>query len=174
MPIYTGIGSRETPKHILYAMMSIARVMAKHHFLLRSGGASGADDAFEMACSQAGGLKEIHLPWDGFNGRKADHESIFAGVSAEAYDLAAQYHPNWGACSTAAMTLHARNGYQILGRDLNTPSDFVVCYTRGGYAQGGTGQAIRLARAYNIPVFDLGTDDALERLDAHVTQLLEK
>jgi hypothetical protein len=39
---------------------------------------------------------------------------------------------------------------------LNDPVSFIVCYTPGGSGQGGTGQALRVARAYNIPVTDLG------------------
>lgn len=52
--------------------------------------------------------------------------------------------------------LQARNSYQILGLDLNTPSNFVICWTKNGKGSGGTGQAIRIARAYNIPIFDAG------------------
>lgn len=174
MPIYTGIGSRETPDSILRAMTSIADLLATHGYTLRSGGADGADTAFEQGCDDARGAKEIYLPWDGFNGRKADGLMTFAGVTPEALDLAAQFHPNWERCSDGAQKLHARNGYQMLGRTLKEPSDFVICWTRGGYGQGGTGQAIRLARAYAVPVFDLGKALAMAELDDFLTARIKR
>lgn len=55
-----------------------------------------------------------------------------------------------------AKKLQARNSHQVLGLDLNTPSDFIICWTKGGKGIGGTGQALRIAKAYNIPIFDCG------------------
>jgi hypothetical protein len=34
----------------------------------------------------------------------------------------------------------------------------VICYTPGGRSGGGTGQAIRVAELYGIPVFDLARE----------------
>lgn len=105
--------------------------------ILRSGGAFGADSAFEKG---AGAAKEI------FRGQDATKAAI---------ELAGQYHPAWPACSSWARRLHGRNSMILLGQDLNDPVDFVVCWTPGGLVTGGTGQAIRVARAYNIPVLNL-------------------
>ena len=52
---YTGIGSRETPTAILDLMIAIGGVLAQRGFTLRSGGADGADDAFEQGCILKGG-----------------------------------------------------------------------------------------------------------------------
>lgn len=41
-----------------------------------------------------------------------------------------------------------------MGWDLSTLSDFVICYTKGGKGSGGTGQALRIAKVYNVPIFD--------------------
>lgn len=51
----------------------------------------------------------------------------------------------------------ARNSYQILGQDLSfdNSSRFVVCWTPGGEEVGGTSQAIRIAKYYGIPIFNL-------------------
>ena len=54
--------------------------------------------------------------------------------------------------------MHIRNVAQVLGNDLKDHSRFVVCWTKGGLGQGGTGQAIRIARKFCVPVFDLGSD----------------
>lgn len=162
---YAGIGSRKAPIGILALMEILASRLAKQGHVLRSGAAHGADQAFERGCDAAGGRKEIFIPWDGFQGRKAtgrrDSElyGTFAGVTQKALELAAEVHPNWAACSDAARKLHARNCFQILGRNLDVPVTDVVCWTPNGSGEGGTGQAIRLARHLGIPVWDLGNEE---------------
>lgn len=168
---YAGIGSRATPAHMLTAMTDLAAYLAQNDFILRSGGAQGADLAFEFGCDREGGEKEIFIPWNGFNSRIATNDSVVVGVSIEALELSKKFHPAWDACSTAAKCLHARNAYQVLGQDLKTPSQFVLCWTPGGHGGGGTGQAIRIARANNIPVFDLGSSNVLQDLDSYLNSL---
>ena len=51
MKVYTGIGSRETPGLILALMGRISARMDRLGFTLRSGGADGADAAFEANSS---------------------------------------------------------------------------------------------------------------------------
>lgn len=160
---YAGIGSRETPLEITDEMLEFAADMTLGNYVLRSGGADGADHAFEAGCDWASGKKQIFLPWSGFNNRKATARigsemfGVFDYVSAEAMSLAEKHHPAWHAMGRGARALHARNGYQVLGPTLNEPVEFVVCWTRGGSGAGGTGQALRIAKAYSIPVYDLGS-----------------
>ena len=45
----------------------------------------------------------------------------------------------------------------LLGETLDHPVDAVVCWTREGRVEGGTGMAIRIAEANGIPVFNLGS-----------------
>lgn len=168
--VYTGVGSRETPPEILAWMAKIGAWMARQGFILRSGAAGGADRAFETGCDREHGLKEIYLPWTGFNG----HSSQLCTVGEGALKLAAEMHPAWGRCSQGARKLHARNGYQVLGADLRTPSNMLVCWTPGGAGGGGTGQAIRIARKHAIPVFDLAVDGEVHRLRAFADQLLAR
>jgi cytolysin (calcineurin-like family phosphatase) len=135
---------------------------------LRSGGAEGADLAFERG---ANGTGHIYLPWQGFNG----HELIAHNRSqpqSEAYNIAAQFHPAWDRCSQGAKRLHARNVHQVLGDDVTNPilSKFVVCWTPDGSGSGGTGQAIRIAQHYGVPVIDTGAQDGADRLIAFLTK----
>lgn len=148
---YSGIGSRETPLPVLNDMKEIANILQATH-ILRSGGAGGADSAFE---SGAGDRKEIYLPFNGFNGRQVDNEKFFVFTS-DAMKLAPHYHPAWKRCDFAARRFHARNCHQVLGLDLKTPVDFVICYTERGLIKGGTATAIRIAKDNDIPVFNLG------------------
>lgn len=148
---YAGIGSRETPEEILEMMTKIAEGLSRN-YILRSGGADGADSAFEKG---AGDKKISYIPWPGFNG--STEECI--PVTSAAMKLAGEFHPGWMYLSYGAKKLHARNGYQILGEDLNTPVDFVVCWTPGGKEVGGTAQAIRIAKANRIKVFNLANEE---------------
>lgn len=150
---YTGIGSRETPKEALDIFTQIAEVLDILGYKLRSGGADGADTAFELGSSD----KEIYIPWAGFN----KSTSRYHNVSDEALHMASKYHPYWDKCSPGAKKLHARNCYQVLGYDLKTPTSFIICYTKGGKGGGGTGQALRVAKDHNIKIFDAGGYDDL-------------
>ena len=153
---YAGIGSRETPVEILEVFRDIAELMdTKYDFVLRSGHADGADIAFEQGCDRVYGGKEIYLPWSGFNG--SDSKLVVKDIRA--FELAQKFHPYWFNLKDGARKLQARNSHQVLGVDLDTPSSFVVCWTKKGKGSGGTGQAIRMAKAYNIPVFDAGGYD---------------
>jgi hypothetical protein len=42
---------------------------------------------------------------------------------------------------------------------------FVLCWTPGGKDVGGTAQALRIARHYDIYVCNLGADDGPQALD---------
>jgi len=148
---YAGIGSRETPQEVLSEMHRIGAFLAKRNFLLRSGGADGADAAFEKGCHLGKGLKEIFLPWPRFN----NNFSELCNVKPEAFQLASQFHPVWNSLSYPAKQLHARNCYQILGQSLDDPVDIVICWTPAGAVVGGTATAIVLAERYKIPVYNL-------------------
>jgi hypothetical protein len=165
---YAGIGSRKTPKETLALMTQIASKLRDLGYVLRSGHADGADQAFEAG---AAGRAQIFLPWLSFNHHVTTGDAnIFAAPSQQAHILAAQIHPNWAACSQAAQKLHARNMHQILGPDLKDPVRFVICWTPivNGIETGGTAQAIRLARSRNIPVFNLEREKDRERLQRFV------
>jgi hypothetical protein len=154
--VYAGIGSRETPPTILALMRGIARELAVRGFVLRSGGAHGADSAFEAG---AGAACEIVLPWHGFNGRRGPTAHVLDPLDGRVRAIAAEHHPAWRRLSAASAKLITRNTFQVLGRSLDAPSAFVLCWTKEAAGGGGTGQALRIARAYGVPVFDLARDD---------------
>jgi hypothetical protein len=57
-----------------------------------------------------------------------------------------------------------RNALQILGRYGSTPVKFVVCWTKDGKNTGGTGQALRIADYFHIPVFNFYRESDIEKL----------
>lgn len=157
---FAGVGSRNTPQDVgEYIITRICPVLVKEGFILRSGGAEGADTFFEEGYRRFKGDMEIYLPWKNFN----DNYSNLYDVSEEAMDIASQFHPAWDMLSRGARALQARNVYQVLGKDLNTPSSFVMCWTADGIESGkttvktgGTGQALRIAIKRGIPIINLG------------------
>jgi hypothetical protein len=146
-------------------MTTIAGSLAQRGFILRSGGAEGADSAFEAGVPNHE-QKEIYLPWRGFNRSISSRYT----PSVAALAMAETFHPAWGRCSPAARKLHARNCHQVLGANLDSPSLFLLCWTASGEPQGGTGQAMRIAIAHNIPIFNLGRLDALDKIGAFLCQ----
>lgn len=167
---YTGVGSRKTPTAILALMQDLAAALAAHGYVLRSGGADGADTAFEQGARRVPGVEpHIYLPWRGFN---ANPSSRFT-VPAEAFLLARGVHPAWDRLSDAVRKLHARNACQVLGDGLDEPSAFLACWTADGCESstkrsattGGTATAIVLAESRGIPVFNLSLDASIARLN---------
>ena len=159
--IYTGIGSRSTPTTILATMTKIATYMTDRKHTLRSGKAGGADSAFQQGvqianCNNASA--EIYIPWPGFTSPDMLATWDYVGGSnPDAAIIAESIHPAWNRCSQGARKLHTRNVMQILGADLNTPSDFVLFYApvRNRIVQGGTGTAVKLAQKHNIPCINM-------------------
>ena len=146
---YAGIGSRNTPADQLQEMEKLAVNLANAGWLLRSGGAAGADSAFERGAKSVDGHGEIYT---------SRHTTQAAMDAAEAV------HPAWDRCSMFAKRLHGRNMFQIMGQGMKGPnSSFVLCWTPDGaqteeecsIKTGGTATAIRLASRLNIPVFNI-------------------
>jgi len=146
MKYYTGIGSRQTPAHVIAFMTMIAKKLCREGYTLRSGGADGADCAFEKG---AGSKKQIFLPWKGFNrsGSQLFH------VPEEVRKFSLKYHPVGDSLGVNVQKIMGRNAQQVLGPNLGRPSKFLLCWTpfdteevfEPGSRIGGTGQAIRIA-----------------------------
>lgn len=150
--IYAGIGSRQTPTPILERMEEISKSFNEKGYMLRSGGAVGADTAFSKHSTN----KEIFIPWNGFNGLWEDDQHFVVhdpDVLQEAESIMKTLHPNYHALGVAARKLHTRNVFQILGADLKTPVDLVVYWApkgAGNTVLGGTATAVKLARKLKI------------------------
>jgi len=145
---YAGIGSRTTPAPILLLMQELGKKLAREGYILRSGGAKGADCAFEVGCLQGKGMKQIFHAND---------------ATTEARKIAKQFHPSWDACDAFARKLLARNAMILLGENLDFPVKVVICWTPDGEEVGGTGHSLRIARAHQIPIRNLGKADEMAK-----------
>jgi hypothetical protein len=176
--VYTGIGSRQTPLGILALMRRAGADFARAGWTLRSGGADGADLAFEEgAMSTISASCEIYHPWPGFNGR----QSRYSTPSLKAVQIASAVHPAWSQLSASGRSLHARNVHQVLGPLISAPvlPRCLICWTPDGASlasersarTGGTGTAIVLASRYGVPVRNLQRTDQVQWLLRVLEQL---
>ena len=182
---YAGIGSRRTPEPILDLMGRVAGRLERLGYTLRSGGAQGADRAFELGCEKKIIFYQDHARCSG--GALLDHQDSstyevqYSGSDIEFMELFVQrHHPVPMALRGAARKLMRRNALQVSRYSrprLELPwVDFVLCWTPDGSsdgasrAAGGTGQALRIAHHHGIPVFNLEPDPAgcLDRLKGHL------
>lgn len=161
MKTYAGIGSRGTWEDVLRTMTRIASVLSDQGYTLRSGHAPGADQAFELG---ALGRAEIFLPWVGFCAEVPVLGEEYVEPADDAFVMAESYHDGWSWLSRGTRALMARNMHQVLGPNLDDPVDFLLCWTPNASKTGqerntgGTGQAIRVAVAHKIPVFNFRND----------------
>lgn len=132
----TCVGSRKTPTEILDIMTKLGYKFYKKGYIIRSGGAVGADSAFVKNVPKE--FQEIYYAQDSNN---------------EVEEIAGKYHRNWKNLNSYIKKLHGRNVFQVLGKDLTKPSIALVCWTPDGCIShntrsirtGGTGTAISIA-----------------------------
>lgn len=141
---FAGIGNRDIDKQTCHAIKTCSRLIYQKDYVLVSGGADGCDEEFES-----------HFPED----RKIILRARDATVKA--IKMAEDFHPAWNKCNAYARALLGRDAMIIMGKDLKTPVDFVLCYC-ADEERGGTALSLRIANFYKIPVFNLANDNGLD------------
>jgi hypothetical protein len=159
---YAGIGARTTPNNILVRMSHIAKRLEHQLFTVYSGGAAEGADAAFIATIQ---FYKVFMPARLFNYKTANRADFIDCSDLynwnEALQTVDKYHPAPHNLTPFARKLHARNAYCVLGEDLKSPVDFVLCWTPNAAITGGTGQGMRIAIDYNIPIFNLADPSVL-------------
>lgn len=166
---YTGVGSRRITKEERYVITDISECLASTcKWALRSGGAVGSDEAF-----QTGAVKspdrlvrtQVWLPWASF--RKDFQESTpwdsYEVLSEDEFGRARNFYLQTGIISwfdnmsSAAQRLHARNFYQVVGKDHEEVSKMCIyCADEDNKeVKGGTRSAVMVARAFKIPTYNI-------------------
>lgn len=148
---YTGVGSRDTPDFVCEAFTEIARFLEEDSYKLRSGHADGADTGFENGVKNPAN-KQIWLPKAGWRGSDSPHFTVLP----EAVEMAKKIHPDWSAMKEFGHAAHSRNCHQVLGPNLDDPSNFLLCWTEGAMKKGGTRTAIILAQNHKVPLINFG------------------
>lgn len=160
--IIAGIGSQQTPLVICEQMRLVGEWCLHNGVTVRSGHARGADYAFERGAKLA---CQVFLPWASFN-----KDLVLMGVPIyppmglseedgllrnRLNELVLAYHPVPRRLSPHAFALHRRNGAQVLGARCDQPANAITCWTPNAAVTGGTGQALRVAAAYEVPVVNM-------------------
>lgn len=165
MKLYAGIGPRNTPQSVLAVMKLIAENLEVDGFTLRSGDAAGADRAFQSGTRK----KEIFLAghkWD------APKDAVVPEFSQEQYDFVAHHYGNYFHNHTPyVQKLFMRNLNILLGANLDTPVNFVLYWHSLRVPDGGTGHAIRMAKALEVPAFNLAFEDECNAAEAFALSL---
>jgi len=154
LKVIAGIGSRQTTEHILKEMTIIGEWCRRNKIYIRSGHAPGADQAFERGAME---YCIAYLPWPTFEEKQHGLGGRYKTPDdwTQLMAHASQFHLAWDKLSPVVRKLMARNSAQVLGLKLNLPVDIVICYTTDGGPSGGTGQAIRIANANKIPIWNM-------------------
>ena len=169
---FAGIGSRSTPKHILDLMPKITKYLYSKNYILRSGGADGADTFFENGVPEDK-EKQIFLPWKNFN-KNPSLYYLNSLISKENWDeakkIASNFHPSYQYLKHGVKKLMTRNTFQVLGPNPLDPSQWsslVVCYCpldSDGNLKGGTAQALRIADYKGIKIYNLFVEEDLNKI----------
>jgi hypothetical protein len=140
-------------------MTEIGEELEIRGYWLRSGNATGADQAFAKGVERNA---IIYLPKPDFEKEfqllKPRHEYWLVSEDdfewRDANKSVNKFHPTPWKLSQFGFDCMVRNYYQVSGD--NTLSKFIICWTPGGAQTGGTAQALRLADHFGIHVFNMG------------------
>lgn len=149
---YAGIGDVNIPTNIQELMKMIGEELAHQGYVLRTGGAKGADTAFMEGCDKAKGIKEVFYPSD-------------LHVNNETLKIAKEIHGHWEYCENKQpkqghkysfpVQAHCRNMKIINGDQLNNPVEFTIAYQDINQVTGGTWQGIKYSQKLGIKVYNL-------------------
>lgn len=148
----TLVGSRNAPIDIIKLGNMIGAILSKDGCICRTGGAIGMDSAFVE-------YYDINLVENYRN--KSDQPNCINVYELHnidiAIDMITEIIPHYEFLSDYDKELHTRNCYQVLGIDLKSPSDILICYcpVKSGIPIGGTATAITLARKHGIKVYNI-------------------
>ncbi|AGY56608.1 hypothetical protein [Gloeobacter kilaueensis] len=153
-PYYTGAGATHAPPDICALVVLTAQHLASTGMILRTGVDKGADAAFAAG---AGERREIYAPHTGAGGYKDGIVIGDAEVIQQAVAVAVGLHPDWRSYNDFSRRAHLRRVFQMLGKDLRTPSAFLICWapTEDGVVEGSVRTAVALAHERAIPAYNL-------------------
>lgn len=176
---FAGIGTREATAEEQNLLSDAALMLCRTHGgWCYSGNAPGSDIACMVG---AGRWTTAWLPWDRFNygdyhAEKECGDVVIAGDGPNGRKIASETHPAWGRLRDSVRRLIVRDVYQVIGDKTHPKVSFVLCCaTPKGPddVQGGTGQAVRVANRFNIPVVNVRRRDWRDHLSATIDRLTD-
>lgn len=171
---YAGIGDGKTPDDVLEQFSSIAARLSELGYSTRVTGEKPVSNYFEKNSLE----KELYLPWSPFEVEGEKLESKFSKVTTQAIEIMGEHYQafkgkEWDELKPGVKKIISRNVHLLLGPELKTPVDFLICWTPCGAEKRKdisartwfSGPVISLAHAKRIPVFNLKNPDAMKRLN---------
>lgn len=197
--IVTIVGSRKAPRDACDLLRRFAYQVARRRAVTRTGDAIGADDAAYTGVRQlilvegiegdeATRLARVYMAADisrhsygGIQHTHMDNRSFYHCISGprlprwrSARLIAADIHPVWDKLDQMSKSLHARNIFQDLGDNLDSPSDLLVFWAEpesGQFVAGGTNTAVQCAIEHGIPRINLWHHSVMVEFEAWVVSL---
>lgn len=168
---YAVAGNQNFPPEVKEQLERIARYLEKAGYTMRCGGMEGFEEIAEKATTK----NEIHLPWREF----ANKQSKFTYTTDRAMAVAKKFFPAFDGLKPAAQKFLAKNVRVMMGNDVKSPALFLLCWTEDGVESvkdktartGFTGHPIAIASALGIPIFNLGKQDAEQRLTFYIESI---
>jgi hypothetical protein len=160
--LYTAAGNRKAPGAALALCHVVGRELAARGLTLRTSDELGVDCAFADGHHETWlNGKNVRLAFVTKAGTNphAAHDLAGERPTRLALDLAAQVlgGATWLKIRESSRWVHGLAVERLLGRDLLTPSRFLLCWSQtvDPAAQHGTRVLARVARERNIPVLNL-------------------
>jgi hypothetical protein len=171
---YAGIGSRKISLEEKEYIINLSKKLMNLRYVVYSGNAEGSDIAFQTGSS---GKCVLLLPWKNFNIGNFNGpclDKIDCGKTKDGIESIERFHPRPKSLSFGGRCMMSRNWHQIVGYGNYPEVKFVVCCANRdehGNIIGGTGQACRIAKSKNIPVFNIRDDFFEETFNEFIESL---
>lgn len=149
------IGSRRITEKQFDYLVKVGEAFARRGWVVRTGCADGADHAGMTGTRNVNpDLLHLFLPWSTYNkGYQEETDTVTIYDEKQHQEWAKSvsiFHPAPDKLKQGAFKLMARN-YGIIMH--GTPVDVVVAFPISDTDVGGTGQGMRLAKEYEIPLY---------------------
>jgi len=168
---YAGIGPRKTPSDQLEVMTHIAGQLSLSGWILSSGWGEGADQAFGI-----GAPVDKQIQWLPNTGKNYILEAPFrwASMAPAMSQIASQFHPYWNNMKPYTKALMERNVAILFGEQFHQYVDIVIYWQSAEDDQSftsGTNHTRRIARAHEIPCFNIRIPDEQKALCDFVAKM---
>lgn len=162
--------NRDAPPHVVEQMIEVAKKIEATGRQVRLTGLDGPEENIEKSLR----APELYLPWDGFN----DKKSKFSYVSDNMLEIIGRFHGNWAGLKPGLQKIISSSARCVLGKNVQSVAVFMVCWSADGaesYREktqqtGNLSVPLRIATEVGIPVFNLGKQGSLDRLNVYLNQ----